>query len=167
MMVAVRPARDDDAAAAVDLVRRSIRELCTADHRGDQATLSRWLANKTVDNFFKWLANPDNFCVVAESDRWLAGVGLLHRGGELRLFYVAPGAQRLGAGRLIHAALEQQAHRWNLVALHLDSTALACRFYEALGYRPAGPAKPLFGVLRCMPYQKPLQEAARRSVRRP
>ncbi|MDE2461315.1 MAG: GNAT family N-acetyltransferase [Gammaproteobacteria bacterium] len=157
MTLAVRPANSRDTEAAVKLVRRSITELCTADHRDDAATLDQWLANKTPENFRAWISDPDNFCVVAEDAGVVHGAGLLHRDGEIRLMYLAPGSQRQGTGRAIHAALETQARTWGLRMLFLDSTSLARSFYEALGYRATGEAKPRFGVLMCYPYEKPLQ----------
>jgi GNAT superfamily N-acetyltransferase len=66
--------------------------------------------------------------------------------------------RRQGAGKAIHLALEQKAQAWGLVALTLDSTALACPFYEKLGYRPAGAKRPRFGVLYSYPYKKVLHE---------
>ena len=166
-MFAVRPAEQRDAEGAVDVVRRSITASCAADHRGDSDTLARWLANKTVRHFVSWLANEDNYCVVAEahgspeSHRSLLGVGLLQRSGQIILFYLAPNAQRQGIGKAIHAALEEKARIWGLPKLSLDSTLLACPFYERLGYRAAGAARPRFGVLCSYPYEKTLQTSER------
>jgi GNAT superfamily N-acetyltransferase len=156
-MISVRPAEQKDADAAIDVVRRSISQLCIADHRNDEKTLATWLVNKTPQHFLSWLSNVDNFCVVVESNSRLLGVGVLNRSGEILLFYLAPGAQRQGIGRMIHAALEEKAGQWGLTSLHLDSTALACSFYEALGYRPTGPAMARHGVLQCFPYAKQLE----------
>lgn len=156
-MISVRPAKKRDAATAIDIVRRSIGQLCVADHRNDETTLAAWLANKTPQDFLEWLSNEDNFCVVAESAGRPVGVGLLHRRGEILLFYLAPGSQRQGIGKMVHAALEERASEWGLTALHLDSTALACPFYESLGYRPTGPALARFGVLQCFPYARQLR----------
>lgn len=156
-MISVRPAEQRDAEAAIDVVRQSIRQLCVADHHNDEETLAAWLANKTPEYFLTWLANIDNFCVVVESNDRLVGVGVLHRRGEILLFYLAPREQRQGIGTMVHAALEKKANEWGLTSLHLDSTALACPFYEALGYRPIGPAISRFGVLQCFPYAKQLQ----------
>jgi protein-S-isoprenylcysteine O-methyltransferase Ste14/GNAT superfamily N-acetyltransferase len=153
----VRPATAQDANPAVEVVRESIRRLCRADHQDDAATLERWLSNKTPESFTSWLANPDNFCVVGEAQGMVRGVGLLHRSGELRLFYVAPGHQRSGMGTLIHAALERQAAAWGLGVLRLKSTFDARPFYEALGYRSAGAQVPLFGALYAYPYEKPVR----------
>jgi hypothetical protein len=58
---------------------------------------------------------------------------------------------------MIHDALEEKAAQWGLASLHLDSTALACRFYEAVGYQPTGSAIERFGELVCFPYAKQLQ----------
>lgn len=157
MTLAIRPARPVDAEAAVKLVRRSITELCTADHHNDSATLDRWLANKTPENFRTWVSDPDNFCVVAEIDGGVSGVGLVHRSGEIRLVYLAPGSQRQGMGRAIHAALKAQARTWGLPKLHLDSTLLARPFYEALGYHPAGAVTSHYCTMRCYPYEKILE----------
>ena len=156
-MVTVRLAEPGDADAAIEVVRRSIRDLCVADHKNDPETLTAWLANKTSQNFLAWLSNPENFCVIAESDSQMLGVGVLRRDGEILLFYLAPGAQRQGIGTKIHDALERQAIHWELKSLHLDSTALACAFYEALGYRSIGPPVRRFGGLRCFPYSKRVQ----------
>lgn len=156
-MVAIRDAKPDDAEVAVDVVRRSITELCPADHHGDAKTVDQWLANKTSQNFRSWLTDGNNFCAIAEVNARLVGVGLLRRTGEIALFYLAPGMQRRGIGKALHVALEQKAMGWGLEKLHLDSTALARPFYEALGYRATDCARPRFGVLCCYPYEKTLQ----------
>jgi GNAT superfamily N-acetyltransferase len=156
-MFSVRRAEARDAEAAVEVVRRSITELCTADHRGDADTIAKWLSNKTVQNFVSWFANDDNFCVIAEASSRLCGVGLLHRGGEIKLFYLAPNAQRQGMGNAIHLALEEKANAWGLRELRLESTVLARPFYERLGYRSVSVGKHRFGVLHSYPYEKTLQ----------
>lgn len=130
-MIAVRQAHAGDIESAVEVVRRSITELCAADH-------------------------SDNHCVVAAAGVRVLGIGLLHRSGEIRLLYLAPGGQRQGTGKAIHAALEGKATEWGLERLVLESTALARPFYEKLGYRPVAPPKLRFGVLRSHPYEKAL-----------
>lgn len=156
-MIAVRQAEPRDAEAAADVLRRSITELCALDHRGDADTLAKWLANKKPQNFLSWLASGDNFCVIAEGDSQVLGVGLLHRSGEIRLCYLAPGVQRKGIGKAIYLALEEQAKAWGLRTLRLESTVSARQFYEALGFRSAGTPTPGFGISHCHPYEKELQ----------
>lgn len=152
----VRAATARDAEQAIEVVRRSIELLCQADHGNDPATLARWLANKTPQAFESWLEDPDNFCVVAEIAACVRGVGLLHRSGEVRLFYIAPGHQGRGLGTRIHAALEEQAAKWHLIRLHLESTVLAIPFYQAVGYRCSGRKKHLFGQLHAYSCEKML-----------
>jgi GNAT superfamily N-acetyltransferase len=155
-MISVRVAVAADAAEAIEVVRSSVRELCADDHANDPLTLGHWLANKTWSNFENWTRNPDNFCVVAEIGGRIAGVGLLHNDGEIRLFYVAPGNQRLGIGGAICTALEECGRSWKLPALNLCSTAAARAFYETHGFEPAGPRKHVHGTLSCFPYRKML-----------
>jgi GNAT superfamily N-acetyltransferase len=155
-MIKIRPAGVSDAAEAIEVVRSSIRELCVMDHGNDPDTLDHWLANKTWSNFEAWVQNPENFCVLAELRDRIAAVGLLHNSGEIRLFYVAPGAQRLGIGGAICTALEECGRSWKLPALHLCSTAAARAFYEAHGFAPSGPEKHIYGKLSCVPYRKVL-----------
>lgn len=152
--ISIRAARPEDADEAIAVVRSAITNSCVADHRNDAATLSRWLANKTAENFRSWIANEDNSCVVAEAGDRIAGVGLLHRSGELRLVYLAPAWQRQGIGADIVRALESEARRWGLRDIHLGSTQEARAFYAALGYLPTGPAQAEFGVLLSHPYAK-------------
>ena len=165
-MVSIRPAEPEDAVAAIDVVRQSIIQLCVTDHHNDETTLATWLANKTPQNFATWLSNTENFCLVAEAFGRPVGVGVVNREGEVLLFYLAPGMQRKGIGRMLHAELERQADRWELTSLHLESTALARRFYEAVGYRPSGTAVTRFGTLQCFPYAKQLRPDSSRESKR-
>ena len=156
----VRAATIQDAAAAVAVLRDSITQLCVADHQNDTTTLEQWLRNKTTDHFRQWLADPENFLVVAEVDSVVSGVGLVDVRGDLRLCYVSPGRQRLGIGRAMLCALEAQAIRWNIEEVRLRSSANGCAFYERLGYHSTGEAGPAFGVLRDYPYAKTLRSVA-------
>jgi GNAT superfamily N-acetyltransferase len=155
-MIIVREALAGDAETVIEVVHQSITRSCTADHRNDPYTLGKWLENKTPQQFVSWLSNSNNFCVVAHLDERLSGVGLLHRGGEVRLFFVAPDAQQQGVGKAIHTLLEEKAAQWELRVMHLQSTALARQFYEGLGYRSSGAAVLRFGLLQCYPYEKML-----------
>jgi hypothetical protein len=56
----IRDAQPEDAHSACEVVRRSISELCAADHGNDPTVLSQWLKNKTLGNVASWIARPDN-----------------------------------------------------------------------------------------------------------
>jgi GNAT superfamily N-acetyltransferase len=157
--ITVRKAQPEDAQVAVSVLRRSIRDLCVADHHGDQETIAQWLANKTEPAFRSWLANEENYCVVGEVDQRIVGVGLINTTGEILLCYVAPGFQRQGIGNAIYSRLEDKAKAWRIRKLHLASTIGAQPFYESVGYRRTGAAKPGFGISQCHPYEKTLSES--------
>jgi GNAT superfamily N-acetyltransferase len=156
-MLTVRIAEPRDADAAVRVLRRSITELCVADHHNDPTTPQKWLENKTIENFHSWLATESNFCVVTGSNAEVNGVGLVHRAGEILLCYVAPESQGHGYGSAILAALEAKARTWGLDKLRLGSTVSARRFYERHGYISAGESTCNFGSARCYAYEKILQ----------
>ena len=62
---AARLATRKDAEPAVHVLRRSIIELCVADHGNDAALLEKWLENKTVRDFCSWL-EASGSCVVTD-----------------------------------------------------------------------------------------------------
>lgn len=162
--VRVRAAVSGDAEQAAMLLRRSITELCTADHQHDAATLARWLANKTPEHLDRWIADPENCVIVAEEAGALLGVGLLHRSGEIRLCYMAPEAKGRGVGRVVLQALEERATEWGIGRLALNSTIGARGFYEHMGFRSGGRATPGFGLTQCHPYVKELSAESCASV---
>ena len=156
-----RAAETCDAQAAVAVLRRSIIELCVADHQNDPATLEKWLENKTVEHFHAWLANERNACVITESGAKLNGVGMIGRNGEILLCYVLPEAQGRGFGRAILGALEERAAAWRLQKLRLASTMMARAFYEKHGYVSAGDDRACgIGLASCYPYEKTLHESS-------
>jgi len=152
----IREAKPSDTEAACDVVRRSIAELCTLDHRGDQATLDAWLANKTPAAFAEWATSERHIALVAEANGRIAAYGLLSRSGTIELLYVAPEARLQGASRALLAEMEARARQLGLSALKLSSSATARRFYERCGFVPAGPPEPGFGASTCYPMAKQL-----------
>lgn len=134
MEITIRHATPEDAAAVCDVVRRSIAELCAADHHNDQKFVDAWLSNKTPDRLRTWITGETNATFVALADGRICGVAMISRDGELQLCYVAPEVQFPGTGQLLLKAVEQQAVRWNLDEIHLTSTLTAKRFYERHGF---------------------------------
>jgi hypothetical protein len=92
MPITVRPAAEADAGAACDVLRRSIRELCVADHGHDEHVLSAWLANKTPENVRAWIRSASSSVVAVEGSE-VRGFGLVQNDGEIQMCYLVPEAQ--------------------------------------------------------------------------
>jgi hypothetical protein len=75
-------AAPEDAPAACDVLRRSISELCSADHHDDPVILGRWLANKTPEIVASWIVNPGNSVLVAVESGTILAVGSRNRRGR-------------------------------------------------------------------------------------
>jgi len=92
MPLEIRAALPRDAPAACQVMRRSIAELCAADHRNDESILKRWLSNKTPEIFLSWIARPDHSLLVAVEGSNILAVGAVTDAGEITLNYVSPDA---------------------------------------------------------------------------
>jgi GNAT superfamily N-acetyltransferase len=130
----IRDAIVADAALACLVMRRSIAELCEADHRNDPATLSEWLNNKTPENFARWIADPRNSVFVAVEDGNILSVGAVTNAGEITLNYVSPDARFRGVSRAMLRALERRAADRGNSQCTLTSTETARAFYRSNGY---------------------------------
>src|SRR4030095_14338990 len=86
MAITVRPASGAHGFSACDVLRRSIRELCVADHGQDEHVLAAWLANKTPQNVRCWITDSSSFSVVAVEGSAVCGFGLIPREGEIEMW---------------------------------------------------------------------------------
>jgi GNAT superfamily N-acetyltransferase len=144
--VKIRDATPDDAEAACDVLRRSISELCVADHRDDPAILGAWLGNKRPDIVAAWARQPGNSLLVAVDGDAILAVGSVTDAGEITLNYVAPDARFRGVSRALLAALEARAAERGNVRCTLTSTETAHRFYRSAGYVDDGAPTDNFGT---------------------
>lgn len=154
MSVTVREAKPADAVAACTVLRRSITELCAADHHNDPAILSRWLANKMPDIVASWIARPDSTVLLAVEAENVLAVGAVTDAGEITLNYVSPDARFRGISRTLLRALEQYAVERGNTEVRLLSTETARRFYLAAGYTEKGPPSGKFGSSGSYPMSK-------------
>jgi GNAT superfamily N-acetyltransferase len=150
----IRAATLEDAAAACQVIRRSIAELCVADHRNDTAILTRWLGNKTPEVFASWVRRPDNSLFVAVEANRILAVGSVTDAGEINLNYVSPDARFRGVSRALLGALEARAAERGNTRCALTSTETARRFYQANGYVEVGPPVGVFGTSSGYPMSK-------------
>ncbi len=142
----IRDAVAEDAEAACQVMRRSITELCLADHRNDPAVLQRWLGNKTPEFFMSWLGQSGNSLLVAVEDGEILAVGSVTDAGKITLNYVSPNARFRGVSRAMLGALEARAAERGNTRCVLISTETARRFYKASGYGEEGPSAGSFGT---------------------
>jgi GNAT superfamily N-acetyltransferase len=127
-------------------MRRSIAELCVADHKNDPVILARWLGNKTVENFVAWINQPDNSLLVAVEEGRILAVGSVTDAGSIGLNYVSPDARFQGVSRTLLRALEARALARNNRQCTLTSTETARRFYLSNGYVSSEAASGAFGT---------------------
>lgn len=134
MDIQIRGATMADAAEAVDTLRRSIIELCCADHQHDPTELAGWLGNKTLTDWRQWIVRDDAILLVAVWDSKIVGVGMASLSGEILLNYVHPEARFRGVSKAILAALEAALRLQGAQRCQLESTVTARSFYESCGF---------------------------------
>ncbi len=156
----IRDAQAEDAPAACQVLRRSIVELCVADHHNDSAILARWLSNKTPEIFRSWITQPANSVLVAVEAGDILAVGSVTDEGEITLNYVSPDARFRGVSRALLHALEARAIQRGNVCCTLNSTETARRFYHSNGYVEDGPPVGGFGTSSSYLMSKALQQTA-------
>ena len=141
----IREATVGDAVEACQVVRRSIAELCHADHQDDPIVLEKWLSNNTSDNMRSWIADPDSYVIVATEGAPIIGVGAVTSSAEITLNYVSPDARFRGVSKAILNQLEARALELGNNTCALTSTETARRFYLSAGYVRFGPPEPGIG----------------------
>jgi GNAT superfamily N-acetyltransferase len=142
----IRDAVAEDAPAACEVIRRSISELCVADHANDPTILLRWLSNKTPEIVASWMARPNNSVLVAVEHGAILAVGSVTDAGEITLNYVSPDARFRGVSRALLGALEARALERGNARCTLTSTQTARRFYASNGYVENGSFPGKFGT---------------------
>ena len=135
----IRDAKAEDARAAAQVLKRSISDLCAADHGNDPVILTQWLSNKTPDIVASWMTAPNNSVLVAVEDDTILAVGAVADTGQITLNYVSPDARFRGVSRALLRALEARAIERGSVRCTLRSTETARQFYLANGYVIDGP----------------------------
>jgi GNAT superfamily N-acetyltransferase len=142
----IRVARTADAAEACTVLRRSITELCHADHRNDPAILEKWLANKTRENVTSWIQDPHGYMFVAIKNGAVVGVAAITSAGAITLNYVSPDARFRGVSKALLARLEAKAVELGHNRCTLTSTVTARRLYCSAGYLDDGPPRTGFST---------------------
>ncbi|WP_298981893.1 GNAT family N-acetyltransferase [uncultured Roseibium sp.] len=146
----VTSAQAADAEEIAEVLRRSIAELCVADHFGEASKLEPWVANKTARNVLLWIEGPDLVVTAHRQSKnasFIAGVGMASATGEVLLNYVHPDARLTGVSKVIMLSLEDHLRKLGLAKARLTSTVTAERFYRSIGYIETGDARSHRGVV--------------------
>ncbi|WP_089397331.1 GNAT family N-acetyltransferase [Noviherbaspirillum humi] len=146
MQIEIRPAVEDDAFAASQVLNRSITECCSEDHQDDSGIIAAWVRNKTPETVRGWLSNGYLFCIVAVASGQVAGFAACSTSGEVMLCYVLPEVRFTGTGRAMLRSLERLAVKRGIQTLHLTSTLTARPFYLRNGFEVIGPSVIAFGM---------------------
>lgn len=154
----IRDAVAGDAPAICEVLIRSIRELCGADHGNDPAILARWLGNKTPEIVASWIAQPGNSLLVAVEGGAILAAGSVTDAGKITLNYVSPDARFRGASKALLRALEARAAERGNLRCTLASTRTARRFYLDAGYVEDGAPEGHFGTSSGTPMSRRLKE---------
>lgn len=133
-MTLIRLATEADAQSGIDTLRRSISELCVADHHGRPKEVEEWLSNKTIDAWRSWIERDDAVVLVAELDWKIVGVGMATFNGDILLNYVHPSTRFMGISNAILASLEKALKCEGVKCCRLESTITAQKFYESRGF---------------------------------
>ena len=130
----IRLATHSDADEGSLVLRRSIEELCHADHGGDPAIVAAWTGNKTPAMWRTWVDQGTSKLFVAVEEGHVLGVGMMDNSGAIMLNYVSPDARWKGVSKALLAHMEEEAASCGVNRCTLESTRTARAFYEAAGY---------------------------------
>lgn len=135
-MPTLRPYRPDDAAALTDLYARSVR------HYGPRAytpaQVAAWAATATVERTAARCLDGRLVLVAQDAAGRRLGFGDMEADGHLDFLYVAPEAEGLRVGSLLHAALEAHARRLGVPRIAVEASELARPLFARRGFALLG-----------------------------
>ncbi|PVB63643.1 GNAT family N-acetyltransferase [Labrenzia sp. 011] len=138
MPFTITAANSADSHEIAAVLRRSILELCTADHGNDPEKYEPWLRNKTAANIENWIHGQGGVFTAVDPHRKVLGVAMGAPDGEVLLNYVLPEVRGMGISKMLMRALEDYFRDRGLDRVRLASTKTARRFYLSIGYAEAG-----------------------------
>ncbi len=126
--------RDEDAEAALTVHFNAAHRTAAAYY--SSLVLKAWAPPVDEREIVKFRRNFHNeWRIVAEIQGRIVGYCTLEpQLGELRSCYVCPDVGARGVGRTLVHKLEDEARKYNLRSLRLDSSLAARGFYEKMGY---------------------------------
>jgi len=136
MPIEIRPMRNEDARAFLEVHRAAVHGTAAKDY--PRAVIEDRACLPITDEHIEGVrANRDReIRLLAEIDGEIVGLGaIVLATSELRACYVAPGAARKGVGSALVRQLERIAREHGVERLELDASLTSERFYVSLGYQ--------------------------------
>lgn len=131
MKINLRPATLDDLSILQSLFVKAILRACKNDYGAEQ--LQVWIAS--VENDQRWKdAISNQYFLVAEADKTIAGFGSLEENNYVDFMYVHPDYHRKGVAQGIYKALEKEAVLQGSSLLTSNVSITARPFFLAQGF---------------------------------
>lgn len=120
-----------------NVLTKSIKELCYADHKNDPKKLTAWLKNKTPENIRRWIDDPScTFLVtITKKESIVIGASIITVTGMILLHYVHPNYIGRGVGTSMLDTIEKFSRKSGLKIIMASSTISALSFYEKHGFK--------------------------------
>lgn len=138
MPFTILTASSADSHEIANVLRRSILELCSADHGNDPRRFEPWLRNKTAADVEDWIHGNGRVFNAVDERRRVIGVAMGSPDGEVLLNYVLPEARNSGVSKMLMRAVEDYFRERGVETARLKSTETADRFYRSIGYIETG-----------------------------
>lgn len=133
----IRKAKAADAPAISDVLVRSIKALCAADHLDDPELIAGWIANKSPYEIGLRLSAGTNMLVTEVTGK-VAAVGEFQSNGHIDLLYVAPEMRGKGHSSALLRAMERKLIELGVERARLVSSKTAQSFYAKHGWEVQG-----------------------------
>lgn len=154
----VRRARPEDARQIHDAHMRSINEICAKDYSVEEV---RAWGGRIYDEKHRISAIKNHMVWVVEEKGVVQGYGHLVPDDKTKVaflwgLYLTPDVIGRGHGEEICKLMFVEAKALGMVAIALESTITAQRFYKGLGFKEIGPQRKveINGVeVRCFPME--------------
>lgn len=131
----IRSSDVDESDKIVELLRRSIFEICGPDYGDDESILNNWVENKTIKNIKSWIENEQSLSLSYLEEEKVVGFCLSNIKGEILLLYVLPEATGKGVGTKLYQSMEDSLASLGIERLVAYSTITAKSFYLKMGFK--------------------------------
>jgi putative acetyltransferase len=135
-MIRIRELHPDDAPLLLELFRETVRRVNARDYSAEQVLA--WSSDE-IDPA-AWSARfAGRYVAVAEAEGQVVGFAELEGDGHIDRFYVSAHHQRLGVGRALLAAIEEEARRLGIGRLVAEVSITGRPFFESQGFTVVSP----------------------------